>query len=532
MRTYLFKAAVLFCLSFTASCHYEDLDKIKAPTISPHIALNLGYSEYTMGELINDLDDESLELVTGEDQLLYMYFKDSTYYNQHDDLIEIGTVSNTELFEPNIAFPVTPAAYTIDINETFNFTFASINGEEIDSVVYNGGTLDFDMVSTFKGDIDYTWVIEGTKDVATNQDLTSTQQLFYTGAEVIDDYSRPLLGLKSKFRKNGSNENEFTVTVTGTITFDGEEILPTDKMVFDLSYTNSEFSKIYGNFGSDPVVLHSHSIEMAAFDQLSGDGLKLKDPQVLLITENSYGMDMELVFDEVKAVASDNSEIQLEDKTPPGIDGFVSSPEKEGEVEIDTVILDSKNSNIDELLNSAPERMEFSVSGIPNPSKSTRLSNFLLEESEVKVVSVIAIPMQFQMDGFSVDFDFALDGLDVEDAEQIVFNLVATNEIPFAGNIDLKFLDSDGQVLFSLGNAALIESPELDAEGKTKEPKLSASTIDLTREGIDALLNTDKILAVANISTFEHEEGRFVDLYSDYILKIDLSLAGEVTIAL
>ncbi|WP_422358699.1 hypothetical protein [Reichenbachiella sp.] len=529
----IFLGATLLSYLLLASCHVDDLGKVKPGTISPHLALNLGYSEYTVQELLEDIEDESVQITTNADQTMALYFSENTVYDDNDELVAVTSVTNQEEFAPAENVPATPIGYEIDIDEVFTFSFPANNGEEIDSLFYSSGTLDFEMLSTFKGDIDYTWVIEGTKVVSTDQDLTNSEQLEYVSGDVTDSYSRPLDGLKSKFYKNASDENEFQVHVEGTITFEaGTEILPEQKMTFDLSFNNPEFTKIYGKFGSDPIDLQNQSIDMTAFNDFSGDGLKLGDPRIYLITTNSYGMDIELSFDQLKAIASDGSEVLLQEKTPPGIDGFVSSPDVEGEVKIDTVELNNENSNIDDLLNSAPVSMEFEISGIPNPAASTRLNNFLLADSRVEIESLIAIPMQFQMDGFSVDFDFELNDLDIESAESIVFNIIATNEIPFTGSIDLSFIDEQGSVLFELPNAAGIESPTVDSDGKTTEPHVSTSGIDLPSDGIDALINAHKILATANISTFEHEKDRYVTLYSDYKLNIELSLAGEVTIQL
>lgn len=531
MRENIVRTIVLSCLLMSTSCHVDDLDKVKPATISPHLAVNLGFSEYTVLELLEDLDNESL-VVDDQDQTIALYFEDSTSFSSSGDLIAISSVANQEEFAPAINLPAAPFGYEIDVDETFTFSFPANSGEEIDSLFFSTGTLDFEMESSFKGDIDYTWVIEGTQDVDTETNLTQTKQLVYTSGSVTDSYSRSLAGLKSKFYKNAMDENEFAVKVTGTISFDaGTEVLSTHKMTFDLAFNNPGFSKVYGNFGNDPIGLQSQTIAMASLDDFSGDGLKLESPSVLLITKNSYGLDLELSFDEVKAIASDNSEIVLTE-TAPGIDGFVSSPDVEGGIKVDTVEINNENSNIDELLNSAPTAMEFTVSGVPNPVGTTRNPNFLLEESQIEVKSVIIIPMQFQMDGFSVDFEFDLDGLDIDEAESLTFNLVSTNEIPFAGAIDLNFADADGNVLYALPNAAGIESPEVGTDGKSTEAKVSSSGIDLTQEAIDALLIAEKVLVVANISTFESDKDRFITLYADYKLKVELSLAGEVTIEL
>lgn len=522
---------LLSCLSAMISCHVSDLDKVRPATISPNLALNLGFSEYNVKELLEDLDAESV--VEGENNTLALYFVDSTIFNDNDEIISLSSVSNVEEFAPEENVPSSPLGYEIDIDETFTFAFPANNGEEIDSLFYSSGTLDFEMVSTFKGDIDYTWVIEGTRLVSNNQDLTQTKVLEYTSGNVTDSYSRPLEGLKSIFYKNAEGENEFAVKVTGTISFDeGTEIQTTDKMDFDLAFNNPAVSKLYGDFGNEPINLQSQSIDMASFEEFSGDGLLLEDPSILLITHNAYGLDLELNFDELSAVADDGSTTSLEEKTPPGIDGFVSSPDVEGETKIDTVVLNNLNSNIDVLLNSTPASMDFTISATPNPAASTRESNFLLDDSQIKVISQIVIPMQFQMDGFEVDFDFELDGLDIEDAESLTFNIVATNEIPFNGTIDLNFLDESGNIIYTLVDAADIESPDVNSEGRTTEARVTTSGIDLTEEGIDALINAQRIQATARISTFEAEEDRFVTLYSDYTLNIELSLAGEVIIEL
>ncbi|MEO9805954.1 MAG: hypothetical protein ABJF04_22030 [Reichenbachiella sp.] len=531
MRNILFRTLAWSCLFIPTACHVEDLDKVKPVTISPHLALSLGFSEYTVLELLEDLDNESL-VVNDQDQTIALYFEDSTDFSSNNELIAIGSVANQEEFAPAVNLPAAPFGYKIDVDQTFTFSFPANNGEEIDSLFFSSGTLDFEMESTFKGDIDYTWVIEGTQDVETEENLTQTKQLSYISGSVTDSYSRSLGGLKSKFYKNSADENEFAVKVTGTISFDsGTEVLPSHKMTFDLGFNNPGFSKLYGNFGSEPIALQSQTIAMPSLDDFSGDGLKLEDPSILLITKNSYGLDFELSFDEVKAIASDNSEIVLTEKAS-GIDGLVASPDIEGEVKVDTVMINNENSNIDELLNSAPTAMEFTISGVPNPVGTTRDPNFLLASSEIKVKSVIIIPMQFQMDGFSVDFEFDLDGLDIDEAESLTFNLISTNEIPFSGSIDLKFADANGNILYELLDAAAIESPTVGTDGKSTEAMISTSGISLTQEGIDALLIAEKVLAVANISTFESDKDRFITLYADYKLKVELSLAGEVTIEL
>lgn len=532
MRKKVFKTFAMSCLLLMTSCHVDELGKEKLGTYSPNLALNLGYSEYSVQELLEDLDRESLN-INSSDQTLSILFRDSTLFSDNESLISVSSVSNQEEFAPGENVPSSPIDYEITIDETFVFSFPATNGEEIDSVFYNSGTLDFTMESSFKGDIDYTWVIEGTRFVETNEDLTQTKVLPYAGSTVTDSYSRPLDGLKSIFYKNALGENEFAIRVTGSIAFEeGTEVLPSHQMTFDLAFNNPAFDKVYGFFGNEPIELQSQSIDISAFDEISGDGLQLEDPRIFLITKNSYGLDFELSFDEIKAISADNSEVEFQESVTNKIDGFISSPLVEGEIKVDTVELNKDNSNIDDLLNSTPLRMDFSISGVPNPAASSRDNNFMLAASEIEVVSVIEIPMQFKMDAFEVDFDFELDLSDVTSAESFTFGIIATNEIPFAGSIDLSFLDENGSTLYTLTDAAAFDSPEVGTDGKTVGAEVSQSGVDLDSDGIDALLNANQVLATARITTFESDKDRYVTLYADYTLNIELTLAGEVTIEL
>ena len=532
MRENVIRTMTLSYLIIMTSCHIEDLGKEKFGTLSPHVALNLGYSEYTVLELLEDLDTESLE-VNDADQTIKILLKSNATFGDNESLIAIGTVSKLVEFAPAVDIPSAPIGFELPIDETFTFSFPANNGEEIDSVVFGGGTLDFEMESSFKGTINYTWEIEGTKVVETDQNLKQTKELVYTGGQVTDSYSRSLDGLKSRFYKNASDENEFSLRVTGTVSFDaGAEVLPSDKITFDLAFNEPTFSKIYGDFGNEPIEVQNQAIDISVFDEISNEGLKLESPRILLITKNSYGIDFDLSFDKIKAIASDNSEVLLEEMGPSGIDGFVSSPDIDGEVKIDTVELNIENSNIDDLLNSTPSTIEFEISGVPNPSSSTRESNYMFDDSQIEIESVIEIPLQFQMKEYTIDFDFELNLSGIEDAESMEFNIISTNEIPFEGSIDLNFTDANDEIIYALLDIAEIESPILDSNGRSVEPKISNAGIQLDREGIDALLNAKKILAKANISTFDSDNDRFVTLYADYILKIELSLAAEVTVEL
>ncbi|MEP1782013.1 hypothetical protein, partial [Reichenbachiella sp.] len=110
MRNILFRTLAWSCLFIPTACHVEDLDKVKPVTISPHLALSLGFSEYTVLELLEDLDNESL-VVNDQDQTIALYFEDSTDFSSNNELIAIGSVANQEEFAPAVNLPAAPFGY-------------------------------------------------------------------------------------------------------------------------------------------------------------------------------------------------------------------------------------------------------------------------------------------------------------------------------------------------------------------------------------------------------------------------------------
>lgn len=524
--------SILLMLFVVSACQIADVDlsTLRPIELDQNIAIPLGNASYTVGELIKDLEDESLSVTEGDDMTLTISFSESTVFDDTKDIIDIGSINNQSDFAPNLNLPISPTEFEIPFSEEFKFTFPTGGGEIVDSAFFNSGTLKYDMLSTFVGDIAYSWTIVGMKDVDTNVDLSiPLKQLDYTGSFVRDSYTSPLDGLKSVMYKNADGDNEFRVLVSGVITIvAGAKVLASHKMTFDLTYENPGISKVFGFFGNEKIELQNQTVDMSAFADFGGDGLSLNDPSIEFIVNNSFGLDMEVVFDQIRAENEDGDEIFLSERGD-GIDGVILAPMIPGDSLGGTILINKENSNIDDLLNFIPTSLDFSVSAVPNPASTGRTFNFLTEASKISITSVISIPLDVKMDGFSTEFDFALGGLDLDQVESLKLNVTSLNQIPFDGSIDLNFVDELGDSIYKILGTARIDSPEVGPDGRTVAPVETIDSIVLDREALDALADADKIIVTMNVSTFEKDQNRFVTIYSDYILNLGLSLEGKLT---
>src|SRR5690606_36430519 len=120
-----------------------------------------------------------------------------------------------------------------------------------------------------------------------------------------------------------------------------------------------------------------------------------------------------------------------------------------------------------------------------------------------------------------------------EGSEEIslVFNTV--NELPFDGEIDLYFINEDGEETDSLKNNVLFKSPTVfDGKGKVTLLATSTSTVTLDADHIASLIASSELRLVTRLFSHGYEKDEFVTLFSDYSLIITLSVNGKVSVDL
>ncbi|MEO9871404.1 hypothetical protein [Ekhidna sp.] len=515
-------------------CDFSDieLDKVQGPTIDNTFAVNIGNIKYTVDELVESLEDETLEVVEGDDLFLSFVYRDTSLFDDIDEFVKISDVFNEDSFAPfDTDIPPSGSASIVAIpTESFEFEFNPDKGEQIDSTFFKGGTLQYVLTSDFDVQIDYVFTLNDIREL--NDDPIVFVRTLAAGASS-DSQSLPLDGLKNVSRRVDS-VNIFNVTLDLVFHIPaGKSIGASDEIKIELEFLESEFSAIFGNFGTDPVEVQRDSIEISAFDEFNEGGLVFNDPSITIDFVNAFGVELGVSLDGIKSVDSNESEIILSGEVIDNLQ-FVEAPDETqlGQTIASTLTIDKLNSNVDELLNSTPQKIIFDVTATPNPPGSDNLNNYLFDSSYLEIRTSIEIPLDFRMNGFSKDFDLSIAGSDLEDADSLTINIQVLNEIPFDGVLDLSFKDSEGNELYRLAEIGLIESPETFSGDRIAEPMMSTSAIKLDSEGIEAFLLTSDIVATMNIFTIGNESGDFVKIFSDYKLEIFLTAEGKVSVDL
>lgn len=485
-----------------------------------------------MGDLVDDLEDESLEVVTGEDLFISFIQRDTSRYDDIEEFITLeDEISNSDTYAPfDFDIPAQPSENVVPIpTRVFDFEFNPEGGEGIDSTFFSDGLLRFTLTSNFGSRIDYSLTLSDVQDATTSVPITFDGTL--AASETSQSGSTSLAGKKNVAERVGS-ANIFNVELDLVFTIPaGVAIDASDQITFELVFENSQFSAVFGDFGMDEVDVQEETIELSVFDEFSDGGLFLADPSVTLDFANSFGIEFGVSLGNVKASNEDGSEISLTGDVADNLQ-FIDAPNgsQVGEAVSSSFSIDVTNSNIDDLLNSTPDNLAFSISAIPNPPGADNLNNYLLDSSFLEIFTTIEIPLDVRMDGFSREFDFSIDGTALNDADSITIFLTVENDIPFDGVLDLSFRDDSNTELYTQNGIDIIESPtSFDPDGRTTSPATITAPIELNGEGIEAFLNTTEVVATINIFTFNTASGASVKVFSDYRLRINLSAQGKIS---
>ena len=524
---------IIITSSIFTSCNINELEleKVKSPTFSPHLGVKLGSVSYTIKELVEDIDDAQLEIKEGEDLLLTFIYRDTSDFNVSSDLIDIGTIQNSTNTGGGNAFPPSPQSFTIPINQIFTFDFEANDNELLDSLIYNSGNIDILMTSTFEGSFELNFTILDTKDIQTGVDLSG---IIAGNSTSPGSFQKDLLGLKTII-DNSSGKNEFQFQIDGEVIIPaGSSVTPDQELSINISFIEPGFSSIYGNFGIKSVEIANQTIDMASFQEFGDSGLEFNAPKIIMELDNSYGLGMGTSLSGVKAVDADGSEISLTGDIVTNsvlIEGV--SHLSVGGVQTTIIEINTSNSNIADLLNSTPNSMVFPVVANLNPTSSSLSTNFLTENSKMVQRTIVEMPLELKLDGFSREFEFDISDLDIDAATEMTLKLITINELPFTGTVTLQFLDNNGISFHELANQRIINSPiDLDSDGRTITANESSEDIILNQTDIDAFIEAPTINVIMSIESFDAANGTFIKVFSDYKLDISLSVSGKFSIVL
>ncbi len=210
------------------------------------------------------------------------------------------------------------------------------------------------------------------------------------------------------------------------------------------SYVEGHWDKVVHDF--EPQVIN---IDFFENNFVNGE-IYFADPRVEFTVINSFGLPVRTKVNYFRVVELDSNVVDM--VSPPltaGIDFGYPSLNEVGETKLTYFVFDKTNSNIDQILNTNPRRIEYDIDVTVNPDNLPNSIGFATDSSYFEMLAKAELPLKGTVNHFIFLKDFDVDFLDAN-VRDATLKLATDNGLPLEMRLQMFFLDAGGQVLDSL----------------------------------------------------------------------------------
>lgn len=520
----------VICLTAFSRCNISDInfDDIEVPNHKGEFGIALGPAKYTMQDLIEELQDSSLVIEEGSNNLIKVIYRDTSIFDNVDEIVIIDDVSNPGSIQPGFDISNSPIDQEINHVENLQFTYPIADDEELDSIIYNTGSITLDIQSTFNVNVDYEFVIDDIVDRSTEQPIVFSGSLNNTGS---NSQTFSLVNHRTVAERVGS-DNIFTGTFNGTLFVrTGDTVTPDQSLDYSITIENVGFQTIYGYFGEKTFDIQNQSIDIKFFEGIDVGGFTFNDPELKLTIDNYIGVIMGLGLENITSSNEQGLTQPLTGSVTESLQ-FIRAPgvNSVGNSQTSVVSINNSNSNIRDLLNISPNLITIDVTATSNfnvedPEESR---NFVTEDGKADIFIDLEMPLDVKLVGFTRDFNFEMDSIDVSETDTVRLLVRSINYMPFTGDVDLQLIDASETILYEFPDVLLIQSPELPQSGKAEEPMETVAEVKLFDESLDAFLRTTKLNLFMTVDSYQASEDKYVKIFSDYELELKVAIDANL----
>ncbi|WP_139135247.1 hypothetical protein [Roseivirga sp. 4D4] len=534
MKRFLLACMVCLTIAAVPSCDLKYFESTEFGDIifDPSLAIPVGTITYTVAELFEELNDGGAVIApNGEDVVTLTYTETlqsqsaSGFLTVLDQSFGASLASGTNLSNP-------PVQTTISVSELYEFDLTQTADESYDSIIFNAGSFDFNVSSDIGADVDFVATFISLENA--NGPIVISGSLPAGGADFVQ--SESLANGKGLFHlddQGNAASSKFLVRIQYDITVGpSNSITDSQRVSFTIGINNTSFQTVYGNVGNQSLTVGQQDISLDFFSTFDSGDITFVDPTVRFIFDNSFGFPLGIDFQQITAVSGTGTNIPLSGTVVDNLQ-VVNAPDinQQGQVVRTEIEVTTSNSNIADLLSSKPTRFLVDVGAESNPATAPASYNFIDDSNLLDVSVEIEIPLELNINGLIAEevVNFT-NGGDLEEAKRLLFRVIAENELPLGGLVELQFRDSNGNVIYTVDERPAFSAASVGANGRTNEVAMSTVDILIPDEGIRIIENATSINVVATITTTDAQSATAVKFFDDYELRFKLAVQADVEV--
>tara|TARA_B110000240_G_scaffold173740_1_gene199708 strand:- start:134 stop:1792 length:1659 start_codon:yes stop_codon:yes gene_type:complete len=534
------------------SCDISYLDKeIEDPTLEGSIKIPVGFINYNLSEVFNQLGSDGLG-PTSTEEFSFNYTKtftgeNNTAFNvEVDDFTTAGNIENPiddadlsvigESSPYTIAQEISPGIINPLIgtyNEVSQIIYDLNLSQEITDIAFAGGILNINFNSTVNNtNIAVTIEIPSLTKKSDGSEYTGSANITGKNEETIsidlNDYNADLT---NDGTGTGNTNNKMVLNVNASLTYAAGDIIDTNDVIsFGATFSSISYDVIEGDFKQEPFNISSETIDLSDFfDNFNEGNITFDNTKMTINISNDYGFPIGIDLSSVEAIST-NSSVNLNytgtDPSLPNtiiIDGVPNFGDDEV---VSNITLDNDNSNIGSLLESNPTSIVFNLSAISNPIDDGIINENFYASSNNGFEAELLI--DFDSVNLNKEIVFNPDE-DLENFKNIKIVTSVENKIPLTGNLLLEFKNSANQIIHTESlnafNSANLNPSSGESDGVAV---LSNFEINLNENEINNIINTEKINIKVTLQLPEGESSVMIKGSDELNVRVGLEATGKI----
>lgn len=514
-----------FLLLLLTSCLKEtldDIDSIKGVKADPTWGVPLISAAIGMDKLVTSVKESGQIMESDANKRLVLKFRDEDSTRNRQFLTMPPLDIDAEITMPPAAIPVFVSSGVfqaqIQTDQQINVT----NNERVQVIQVNEGSISARFTSEFEHDVRVK--ITYPSITKNGVPLTDSFDLPYNGTSpVIKNRPLSLNGCKIDLTKNGTTYNTLPYEVEVTITRNPSNgVLSSQRLIVDETIALASYTRADGYFGQIEVFRYDEITTLSMFDKKLEGNVFIREPVLRLRVENEIGMPITGKVVDIYVESGSGVKVpvivdQLKDTFSLN---YSTTP---GQKAITEYVIDKDNSNIEDVLSSAPQKMVYSVGFTSNYDNVVK-DNVLTDQSNIKVVSTLELPFDLRILYYVMEETGELDlnktlgdydttNINVQWAE---FTTESVNELPLNAFMQVYFEDSlTGNKIDSMFvEPYRVAGAEIDAQGNVLKDGNERVTTFMEKARFDRVRSGNRYRITVRLRTSENNTNLpFVTFY-------------------
>lgn len=525
----------LLVISLLGSCLKGNfkLKKMAGSFWEPDIAVPLVNSSMTLKNILK-LSSANNNFSIASDNFVTLVYRGNLFSLRADEAFKIPDQPiNTNYTFPSASLPGFNAINlqdTFQVNPPFTTTFDFNTGSPdsfIDSFTVKNCLFAINLISTFQQQMFITINIPDAKK--NGVPFSQVVEVPPAGtSNITRSVNFNLADYRIKLHQNGL-PNKLKMIFGIKLIKTNNSILPGhNSIAMVMSLSDIAFKNLFGSIGQKWLAPNTDTIPITLFNNgIAGGGISVVNASLDIKFANAFGIPIRATFQKLQGYNPlsltpiiNFASTLLNNPLP------ISTPQQLGQLANSSLLLNSSNSNISNVLTKLPRFLIYKLDALSNPPPPFPLmQNFIEDSSRFKVDVDINLPLEGTLKDIVFQDTIMFKFQEVEELQSLDLKLFFKNGFPIETKVQVYFADTMGYVLDSLlKDDIILASALVGSNGRVTSATEKNTEINYPEEKILRLKKVRKIYVKGTTSTFQ-SGSKNVKIYSDY--RLDLKIAGR-----